>query len=89
LTPAGRLELGVGADRLQSDYEKTGIPFGAPPTRYERLTEAVRILKAFFGDEEAVSLDREHHRLQALDAFPGPRGKTRGLHLHPARRTML
>jgi len=88
LTPAGRLKLGVGADRLESDNEKTGIPFDAPPARYGRITEAVRILKAFLGGEEAVSLDRTHYRLQALDAFPGPRGTTRGLQVHPARRTM-
>ena len=30
LLTGGRLELGVGAGWLQSDYEKTGIPFAAP-----------------------------------------------------------
>src|SRR5712691_5629046 len=62
----GRLELGIGAGWLQSDYEKTGIPFDAPATRYERLTETVRILKAFLGDEEAVSFEGKHYRLRAL-----------------------
>ena len=77
LLTGGRLELGVGAGWLLSDYEKTGIPFDPPPTRYERLTETVRILKAFFGDGETVSFDGKHFRLQALDAFPKPAQRPR------------
>src|ERR1700736_798820 len=33
----GRFELGLGAGWLQSDYDKTGLPFDPPSVRLERL----------------------------------------------------
>ena len=44
----GRLDFGLGAGWLASDYEQTGIPLDPPGTRIERMAEALEIIKAFF-----------------------------------------
>src|SRR3979409_1346698 len=47
----GRLELGLGAGWLASDYEQAGIPFDRPGTRISRLEEALKIIKGLFTGE--------------------------------------
>ncbi len=66
----GRLELGLGAGWMMADYEKTHIPFDSPGVRYERLTECVQIVKAFFGEEDAVTFEGKHYQVTGLDAQP-------------------
>ena len=68
----GRMELGLGAGWVQADYDKTGLPFDAPGIRLERLSEAVQICKALFGDDEAVSFSGKHYTITNLDASPHP-----------------
>ena len=38
----GRVEIGLGAGWMASDYEAAGFPFDPPAIRLERLAEAVR-----------------------------------------------
>ncbi len=73
----GRLELGLGAGWLKSDYDKTGIEFDAPAVRLERLAEAVQICKLLLGSEESVTFAGQHYRLNQLDALPRPIQKPR------------
>jgi len=42
----GRLELGVGAGHMRSEYDQAGLSFGPGGTRVDRLTEAVEDLRA-------------------------------------------
>ena len=59
----GRLELGLGAGWVSSEYEALGIPFDSPGKRIKRLEETIRIIKAhmkgedldFIGDEVKAS----------------------------------
>ncbi|MGI9148977.1 MAG: TIGR03621 family F420-dependent LLM class oxidoreductase [Chloroflexota bacterium] len=74
---SGRLELGLGAGWLQSDYDKTGLPFDPPAERLERLSEAVQIVKKFFTEAETVTFSGKHYRLERLDASPRPTQKPR------------
>src|SRR5438128_10263450 len=62
----GRLDLGIGAGWMVSDYEQAGIPFDSPGTRIERLQEAVQILKKFFAGGE-VSVSRKHYTIPDLE----------------------
>jgi alkanesulfonate monooxygenase SsuD/methylene tetrahydromethanopterin reductase-like flavin-dependent oxidoreductase (luciferase family) len=39
----GRLQLGLGAGSIQSEYEQAGLRFDAGGTRIERLAEAVTL----------------------------------------------
>jgi probable F420-dependent oxidoreductase len=66
----GRLELGMGAGWMTSDYEKTGIAFAPAAERFGRLREAVRIVKAFFTEEESVSFHGKYYQIEKLDASP-------------------
>ena len=67
----GRLELGLGAGWLASEYEAMGIPFHPAPTRIDRLAEAVTLIKLLFGDGP-VSFHGEHFRVEGVDGAPKP-----------------
>ena len=67
----GRLELGIGAGWMRSDYEAAGIPLDRPGIRIERLAETVGALKALFADEP-VTIDNEHMHLRDLRGVPAP-----------------
>ena len=47
----GRVELGIGAGWMQSDYEQAGMSYDSPGVRIGRLQEAARIVKGLFSDE--------------------------------------
>lgn len=68
---SGRLELGLGAGWLESDYRAAGLGFDDPGTRIERLEESIRILKLLFGPEPATFMGR-HYTIEALDGLPKP-----------------
>src|SRR5579872_6845466 len=44
----GRLDFGLGAGWLASDYVQAGIPLDSPGTRIERMEEALTIIKGLF-----------------------------------------
>ena len=67
----GRLELGLGAGWMPSDYELAGIPFDRPSTRIDRLAEAVTIIKQLMSDEPC-RFHGEHYRVDGLDGTPKP-----------------
>ncbi|NCF19577.1 MAG: LLM class flavin-dependent oxidoreductase, partial [Haliea sp.] len=47
----GRLEFGIGAGWIKSEYEAAGIPFDDFPDRFARLTESVQAYKAFMSGQ--------------------------------------
>jgi probable F420-dependent oxidoreductase len=73
----GRLEFGLGAGWLVSDYDKTGLPYDAPGVRLERLAESVQICKALFGEDDSVTFHGQHYQVDHLDASPHPIQKPR------------
>lgn len=76
LLTEGRLELGMGAGWSGQDYERLGIEFSAPRTRYERLTEAVTIIESYFGGE-TFSFEGRHYSVKHVQPAPTAR---RSLH---------
>jgi probable F420-dependent oxidoreductase len=58
----GRVELGLGAGWMETDYEQSGIAYDSPGTRIRRLKEAVRIIKGLFSDEP-VDFDGEFYHV--------------------------
>jgi probable F420-dependent oxidoreductase len=66
----GRLELGIGAGWMTSDYEKAGISFDAPGERLGRLRESVSIIKGFFSEEKAFSFHGKHYHIEGIDTSP-------------------
>jgi len=67
----GRLDLGIGAGWMVSDYEQSGIPYNPAGTRIERLAEAVQILKKFFAGDE-FSFEGKHYTIKGLQGAPLP-----------------
>jgi probable F420-dependent oxidoreductase len=67
----GRLELGLGAGWMRSDYEQSGIPYDSPSTRIERFEEGLAIVKGLMGDEPFSHAGR-HYSITAHQGTPKP-----------------
>lgn len=67
----GRLELGIGAGWMRSDYDQAGIDYDRPGIRIDRLGETIAILKAAFTGEP-VHHDGEHYQIHGLVNSPPP-----------------
>jgi len=67
----GRLELGLGAGHMQSEYEQAGLAFDPGATRVERLGEAVVILKRLL-EGESVTFAGRHYRVTGHSIHPRP-----------------
>lgn len=65
----GRLDFGIGAGWMITDYEQSGIAYDSPGTRIERLAEGLAIFKAFFAGGE-VSFTGKHYNVTGLQAAP-------------------
>ena len=67
----GRLELGIGAGWMRTDYEQSGIPYDPPSLRVDRFEEGLRILKGAFG-EGAFSFEGKHYTITNYDGRQKP-----------------
>ena len=67
----GRLELGLGAGWMRSDYDQAGIPFDPAKVRIARLREAIDILRGAWGGEP-FTYQGEHFQVTDLDLDPRP-----------------
>ncbi len=65
----GRLEAGLGAGWISSEYEAMGIPMDRAGTRIDRLVEYVELTKAFFAGED-LAIDGEHVKVSDMAAIP-------------------
>lgn len=71
LLTEGRLQLGLGAGSIRSEYEQAGLRFDTGAVRVERLAEAVTIVKALLAGEK-VDFAGKHYRVEghALEYLP-------------------
>src|SRR5207253_1770645 len=67
----GRLELGLGAGHMQSEYEQAGLAFDPGALRVERLGEAVVIAKRLL-EGESVTFAGRHYRVTNHTIHPLP-----------------
>jgi len=67
----GRVELGIGAGWLRSEYDQAGMDFDTAGTRIDRLEEALAVLKGMFA-EGTCSFQGEHYAIRDLDGYPKP-----------------
>lgn len=68
----GRVEIGLGAGWMESDYRASGIPYDRPGERIDRLTEAIAVVKGTMGDEP-FSFAGRHYTITDYDGQPKPR----------------
>jgi len=69
LLSEGRLDFGLGAGWMTTDYEQSGIPLDPPGVRIDRMAEALTIIKSFFAGG-TVLFTGKHYKVEDLEAFP-------------------
>lgn len=67
----GRVEFGLGAGWMTSDYEQSGLTLDPPARRVDRLEEAIQVIKALFSDAP-VYFEGDHYSIAGLDGQPKP-----------------
>ena len=67
----GRLELGLGAGYVRSEYDQAGLRFDRGGIRVERLAESVTIIKGLLGGTE-VNFAGQHYRVTGHKIHPLP-----------------
>jgi probable F420-dependent oxidoreductase len=67
----GRLQLGLGAGSIQSEYDQAGLGFDRGGIRVERLAEAVTIIKGLLKGEPVAFAGR-HYRVTSHAIAPRP-----------------
>ncbi|MGH9269262.1 MAG: TIGR03621 family F420-dependent LLM class oxidoreductase [Acidimicrobiales bacterium] len=69
LVAEGRVEVGLGAGWMASDYDAAGVVLDAPAVRVERLGEAVAVMKRLWSDG-SCTFAGEHYQLRAAGSRP-------------------
>jgi probable F420-dependent oxidoreductase len=67
----GRLEVGIGAGWMKSDYDQSGIPMDAPGVRVSRMEEGIAVIKGCFAPGP-FSFSGEHYTIDGYDGLPKP-----------------
>ena len=67
----GRVEIGLGAGWMETDYRSVGIPSDAPGVRIDRFEEALAVLKGTMGDDP-FSFAGRHYTITDYDGQPKP-----------------
>ena len=67
----GRLDFGLGAGWMRTDYEQSGIAYDSPGTRIDRMAEGLTIIKKYFSGDE-FSFEGKHYTIQGLKGAPLP-----------------
>jgi probable F420-dependent oxidoreductase len=67
----GRLELGIGAGWMISDYEQMGIPYDAAKVRIDRFVEGLKVIKGAMA-EGAFSFSGDHYTITDYNGTPKP-----------------
>ena len=71
LLSEGRLEFGLGAGWMTSDYEQSGIQHDRAGIRVDRMIEAISVFRGCFGGEP-FSYEGEHYKIEDLTGTPMP-----------------
>ena len=77
LLSGGRLDLGLGAGWYEDEYRAFGYDFGTIGQRFEVLEESMEVLALLFGQEEPVTWEGRHFRLEGAFNHPRPEQKPR------------
>ena len=67
----GRLDIGLGAGWMISDYEEAGIPYDSPKVRIDRFIEGVAVIRGAMA-EGAFSFSGDHYTITNYNGQPKP-----------------
>ena len=71
LLSEGRLEIGLGAGWMISDYEEAGIPYDSPKVRIDRFIEGVAVIRGAMA-EGSFSFSGDHYTITNYTGQPKP-----------------
>ena len=67
----GRLELGLGAGWMISDYEQSGLPYDSAKVRIDRFVEGLKVIRGLMAPEP-FSFSGEHYTITGHNGTPKP-----------------
>ena len=67
----GRIELGIGAGWMKTDYDALGLDYDPPAVRVDRFEEALHVIKQCFSGEQ-FSYHGAHYRITDYASYPKP-----------------
>jgi len=67
----GRLDIGLGAGWMISDYEEAGIPYDSPKVRIDRFIEGVAVIRGAMA-EGSFSFSGDHYTITNYNGQPKP-----------------
>ena len=67
----GRLDLGIGAGWMITDYEQSGIPYESAGTRIDKMIEGIDIMKGCFA-QGPFSYAGKHYTITNYNGMPKP-----------------
>ena len=67
----GRVDIGIGAGWMETDYRAAGIPYDRPGVRIDRFEEALAVIKGAMGDG-SFSFQGTHYTITDYDGQPKP-----------------
>jgi len=67
----GRVEIGLGAGWMLTDYEQLGIPYDSPGVRIDRFVEGLHIIKQSMQPGK-FSFSGKHYTITDYDGMPKP-----------------
>lgn len=67
----GRLEIGIGAGWMRSDYDTAGMQYDSPGVRIDRFIEGVAVIRGHMG-AETFSYSGKHYTITNLNGLPKP-----------------
>jgi probable F420-dependent oxidoreductase len=68
----GRLELGLGAGWMRTDYEQSGIAYDSPGVRVDRFAEGVAIIAGMLASDGPFSFAGKHYTISEHTLLPRP-----------------
>jgi probable F420-dependent oxidoreductase len=71
LAAEGRVEFGIGAGWLRTDYEESGMAYDDPKVRIDRMVEGLDVIRQLWRDGTA-SLKGEHYTVTNAQGQPRP-----------------
>ena len=70
LVSGGRVEFGLGAGWLRTDYDQSGLPYDEPSVRVDRLEEAIEVYSQLW--RGTAKFAGAHYRLTDAVGYPAP-----------------
>ena len=70
LVSGGRVEFGLGAGWLRTDYDQAGLPYDEPAVRIDRLEEAIEIYSQLW--RGSAKFTGEHYQVADAVGYPTP-----------------